>query len=239
MKKILLAFITFLSLAAVAQDNAGDAVTEKRTIMGSFNAISVSDGIDLYLTQGNEDSLTIGVSDKKYLARFRTDVINGTLKIYYESKGITWVSGEKGKLKAYLSFKMAEKLSATSGATVNAKVSLNFENLAMSVTSGAVFNGALNVKMLSIEQSSGSVMNISGKAEKIKLVSSSGAIFKGYDMAVDNCDGKVSSGAMMQVTINKELTARASSGGGIHYKGEGLIRDVSTSSGGVVKRDKG
>lgn len=238
MKKIFVAIFTFLSFVAAAQENGSDAFTEKRKIMGSFNAISVSDGIDLYLTQGTEDSLTIAVSDKKYLARFRTDVINGTLTIYYDSKSITWVSGEKGKLKAYLSFKMAEKISITSGATVNAKASLNFDNLSMSITSGAVFNGALNVKMLNVEQSSGSVMNISGKAEKIKMISSSGAIFKGYEMSVDNYDGKVSSGATVQITINKELSAKASSGGGIHYKGEGLIRDISTSSGGVVKRDK-
>jgi len=61
-------------------------------------------------------------------------------------------------------------------------------------------------------------------------------MFKGYDMAVEYCDAKATSGADVRITINKELNAKANSGGGIRYKGAALIRDVSVNSGGLVKR---
>jgi hypothetical protein len=237
MKKLFLALIAFSSLAVAAQDNGviNDANAQKRTLNAGFTAISVSDGIDLYLSQGNEESVAVSVSDNKYLDRFKTEVVNGTLKIYYDHKGLSW-SSDKRKLTAYVSFKTLEKLEGSSGSDVSAKSSLELGNFGMSFSSGSSFNGKLSAKQLSIEQSSGSDVNISGKAEKITVALSSGAAFNGYDLAVDYCDAKASSGGELHITINKELNAKASSGGEIRYKGEALIRDISISGGGAVKR---
>ncbi len=236
MKKLFLALIAFSSFAASAQNDAviNDANAQKRTLGSSFTAISVSDGIDLYLSQG-EESVAVSASEGKYLDRFITEVVNGTLKIYYNDKGISW-SSDKRKLKAYVSFKTLEKLRASAGSDVTAKSSLELGNLEMDFSSGSSFNGKLNAKQLNIEQSSGSAISISGKADKISVSVSSGADFKGYDLAVDYCDAKASSGAEVHITINKELNAKASSGGGIRYKGEALIRDISISGGGMVKK---
>jgi hypothetical protein len=238
MKKLFLSAIALISFAAMAQDNnlVNDANAQKRVLTGSFTAISVSDGIDLYLAQGNEESVAVSTSDEKYLARFKADVENGTLKIWYDNKGINWVSGEKRKLKAYVSFKTLEKLTASAGAGVTASGNFDLGNFEMKFTSGASFSGKLNAKQLTVEQNSGSSITISGKAEKIKVDVSSGAVFKGYELAVDYCDANASSGGGVRITINKELNAKASSGAGIHYKGDALIRDINVSSGGLVKR---
>ena len=238
MKKLFLSFITFISLTALAQDNntINDANAQKRSITGSFTAITVSSGIELYLTQGNEESVAVSTTDSKYLDHFKTEVENGVLKIYFDNKGFSWGASDKRKLKAYVSFKTLEKLYGSSGAAVKAQGSFELNNFDMKFTSGSDFSGKLNAKELTVEQSSGSVINITGKAEKIKVEVSSGAVFKGYDLAVDYCDASASSGAGVRITINKELNAKASSGAGIHYKGEALIRDINVSSGGLVKR---
>ena len=39
-----------------------------------------------------------------------------------------------------------------------------------------------------------------------------------------------------RANVSKELNAKASSGGSIRYKGEGLIRDIKVGSGGTVRR---
>ena len=87
MKKLFLSLISFLSLAAFAQDNEviKDPNATVRTLNGSFTAISVSSGIDLYITQGDEESIAVSASNEKYMARFKTEVDNGTLKIYYDN----------------------------------------------------------------------------------------------------------------------------------------------------------
>ena len=237
MKKLLFLSFVLVSLLARAQDTQvfNDANAQKRTVSGSFTAINVSSGIELTLVQGNEESVAVSASDEKYLSRIKTEVKNGTLSIYYDNEGLKRTSG-KMKLKAWVSCKTLEKLHASSGSEVNVKSAIETTNLDMKFTSGSQFNGKLNAKQLTIDQSSGSTINLSGKSDKIIVEVSSGSMFKGYDLTVDYCDAKASSGASVNITIQKELNARASSGGGIKYKGDGLIRDINISSGGMVKK---
>jgi Putative auto-transporter adhesin, head GIN domain len=237
MKKLLFSLVTFLSLSAFAQDTKviNDANATQRTLNAGFTAIHVSSGIDLYISQGNEESIAVSASDQKNLDRLKTEVVNGTLKIYYDYKGISWKPDHR-KLKAYVSFKTLEKLTASAGSEVTVNGSINAEDLDLNVNSGSEFNGTINAKMLSAHVSSGAGIKISGRADKLKADVSSGANFKGYDFAVDFCEASASSGASLHVTINKELNAKASSGADIRYKGTALIRDIKISAGGAVKK---
>jgi hypothetical protein len=238
MKKLLFLIVSMISLSAFAQEtkviNDPNAVT--RTVSGSYTGISVSSGIQLYLTQGNEETIAVSASEQKHLDRLITEVVNGTLKIYYDNKGVTWKSSGKANLKAYVSFKTLEKLNVSAGSDVIVNGSIKADKLDMAVTSGAVFTGAINAKELVTELNSGAVIKLTGSADNFKITVSSGGDFKGYDFAVDYCDAAASSGGAVHITINKELNARASSGGDIHYKGAALIRDMHTSSGGSVKK---
>lgn len=237
MKFLFILFTAVLSSAAFAQENAviNDANAKSRTLNASFSAISVSDGIDLYLSQGAEESLAVSYADEKYADRFKTVVEGSTLKIYYDSKGLSWNDSKK-KLKAYVSFRTLEKLTASAGADVKLQSAITVGNLDMKFTSGAYFKGMVNAKSLSVDQNSGSDINISGSAEKTTIDVSSGASFNGYDFAVDFCDAKASSGGGVHISVQKELSAKAHSGGDIRYKGTGLIRDINISSGGIVKK---
>jgi hypothetical protein len=237
MKKLFLFLACFLSLAVFAQDTKviSDPNAVVRSLNGSFTAISVSSGIDLYITQGNEESVAVSASDQKHLDRIKTEVVNGTLKIYYNNKGITWKSDNR-KLKAYVSFKTLEKLNVASGSQANVNGSISTDKLDLNVSSGAEFKGAVNAREISADVSSGAGIKISGKADKLTVDASSGADFKGYDFTVDYCNASASSGAAVHITINKELSAKASGGADIRYRGTALIRDIKTSGGGAVKK---
>jgi len=238
MKFLFILFTAVFSTAAMAQNSEviNDANAKQRTLNGSFSAISVSDGIELYLTQGEEESIAVSYSDEKYAERFKTVVEDNVLKIFYDRKGINYSDNNRKKLKAYVSFKTLVKLSASGGADVKVSSAITVENLNMKFTSGSYFKGNIKAKELVVDQNSGSGMNISGSAEKISIEVSSGADFKGYDFAVDFCEAKASSGGGVHISVQKELSAKASSGGGIHYKGTAVIKDIDISSGGTVKK---
>jgi hypothetical protein len=163
-------------------------------------------------------------------------VEDGILKIYYDNNGINYSSNSRRKLKAYVSFKTLDKLSASGGASVKLPVAVTVNDLDIKFTSGAVFEGEIKAKNISVDQNSGSVVNMSGSAEKINVETSSGAIFKGYGFSTEYCTAKASSGAEVRVSVEKELSAKANSGGNIHYKGTAVIKDINISSGGVVKK---
>ena len=237
MKKLLLSLVTLLSLAVFAQETKviTDANAVTRTLNGSFTAIDVSSGVELFITQGSTESIAVSANEQKHLDRLKTEVVNGVLKIYYDYKNISWRSDNR-RLKAYVSFKTLEKLNASGGAEVKVNGSIQAGDFKLDVSSGSDFTGDIQAKNLLTDVSSGASVKISGKADKLNIDVSSGADFKGYDLAVDYCDASASSGAAVHVTINKELSARASSGGDIKFKGTGLIRDIKTSSGGAVKK---
>lgn len=237
MKKLFLSLVTFVSLAAFAQEKVlVDANAQKRTISGSFSAITVSDGVDLYITQGNEESVAVSASEEKYMERFKTEVVDGTLKIYFDNSNLNWSTNSKRKLTAYVSFKTLEKLNASGGADVNITETLSSDKLAVKFTSGSSLNGKVAVKDLSAELNSGASIKVTGTAANFTVDVSSGAIFKSYDLATEYCNAKASSGGGIQVTISKELNAKANSGGGIKYKGDAVIRDLNVNSGGSVKK---
>ncbi len=238
MKQIIISLITLISINAFAQNKVevADANAQKRTLNATFSAISVSDGIDLYLTQGNEESIAVSASDEKYMDRFKTVVEDGTLKIYFDNKGLSWVNTGKRKLKAYVSFKTLEKIHVSSGADVMLKSIVTVNKLECSLSSGAHFAGQVDIGQLTVSQNSGSEIDLSGKTDHLQVDVSSGAVFKGFDLAVDFCEAKASSGGGVRVTVNKELNAKANSGGGIRYKGNAVIKDLNVDSGGVVKK---
>ncbi len=238
MKQILIALITLISLSTFAQDRVevNDANAQKRTLTAGFTAITVSDGINLYLTQGSEESIAVSASEEKYMERFKTIVEDGTLKIYFDNSGLSWVNSGKRKLKAYVSFKALEKIHASSGADVILKSTVSVNKLQCTFTSGTHFSGQVDVGQMEVSQNSGSEIEISGKTDKLQIEVSSGAVFKGYDLAVDFCEAKATSGGGVRITVNKELNAKANSGGGIRYKGNAVIKDLSVDSGGMVKK---
>lgn len=236
--KILLAILcTVLSLSLFAQSNTiNDPKAVPRTLNGSFTAISVTDGIDLYLSSGSTESIAVSFSEAKFEEKFKTVVDNGVLKIYYESEGMNWGTNKKRQLKAYVSFKTLEKLTASGGASVKLTSNADFNKLNMKVTSGARFEGRLKATELDIDQNSGSFVEISGSTDKLTIDISSGADFKGYELSSTYCDAKATSGGTARITIEKELNAKANSGGSVHYKGQGVVKDLDVNSGGVVKK---
>lgn len=238
MKILFVLFSSILGMGVMAQKNAtiDDADAKPRTLNGSFKAISVSDGISLFLTAGTEESVAVSFADEKYESKFKTEVEDGVLKIYFDNRGINYNDNKRRQLKAYVSFKTLEKLTASGGASVKLPVGVTLDNFEMKFSSGSLFEGEVKAKAITLDQSSGSAITMSGSAEKIEIESGSGAIFKGYDFTTDYCDAKASSGSEIRISVGKELSAKAHSGANIHYKGTAVIKDIDISSGGAVKK---
>ena len=238
MKKLLFLFLLFAGINVNAQQTKiiSDANAKQGTINGTFTAVNVATGVQLYLTQGNETALVVSVSDEKYEERLKTEVVDGVLKIYLDYKGISWLKDKNRKIKAYLSIKTLEGLTATSGADVILVNSLAVTDFKMTVTSGAAVNGEIKAGSLKVDQNSGSNINISGSVANFKIDVSSGAHFKGYDFVAENCTATVTSGAHADITITTTLEASANSGGKIQYKGNASVKNLSVNSGGSVKK---
>lgn len=234
-KLIVLLPVLFFATIVFAQDKIiHDANAEVRNVSG-FHAIEVSNGINLILKQGSEEAVAVSAASAEIRNRIKTVVSNGKLKIYFDNTG--WKDWHAKKdLKAYISFKNLDALEANSGADAATDGNINVNSLSIDLSSGADFDGMVTATKLDIDQSSGSDMHIKGKVNDLKVTTSSGSDFSGYELVSETCQADASSGSDIEITVNKELKAQASSGGGVNYKGSAVITDISNSSGGKIKK---
>ena len=236
MRKVgLLLFLLLTGTFLFAQKQINDANVQKRDV-SAFHGIHVSSGIELILTQGSEDAVAVSASNTELRDNIKTEVSGGILKISFDHNIFKLNNMRNKKLKAYVSIREIDELHAASGSHVKAEGSIRSSAMDMEASSGAIVKGDFNSGKMKVDQSSGSIINISGSATDLEVEGSSGSIFDAYDFKTENCNAKTTSGSMVKVTVNKELSVKASSGGKISYKGNGLIRNVDTGSGGSVSR---
>lgn len=232
----LLPFALLLSTVLVAQTQINDPNAQVRAVKG-FHAIKVSTGIQLILNQSTTEAVAVSATTEEHRDQIKTVVENGVLKIYYDSDSWKfWKNGDNKKLKAYVSIINIDGLDASAGSSVKIEGSIKTNTLNVDASSGAVLNGNINAGKLTIDQSSGAVINLSGSVTDLTVDGSSGSVLHGYELTAENCSVDASSGGGVQVTVNKELSVEASSGGYVNYKGRGVIKNIKTSSGGNVSR---
>ena len=234
MKKIIFCFCLLMSASLLfAQKTIYDANAILREGKG-YTAIEVSDGIDLFISYGDE-AIAVSASEDKYRDKIKTVVENGVLKISYDEKGFSW--NTKRNLKAYVSFKKLAALSASGGSDIVVEGSIKTDNLDIDISGGCDFKGRVEVNKLTVDQSGGSDVDISGKATKVIINASGGSDFNGYSLVTDFCDAEASGGSDIEITANKEINAKATGASDISYKGSAsLIGTKSSGASNVSKK---
>jgi len=227
--KTLFALIGLLcfTINVQAQKVINDPNVEPRTLKGTFTGISVSGGIDIHISYGDE-AVAVSASKPEYRDRIKTEIDNGILKIWYDSKTGISFSGNKN-LKAYVSYKTLKSLEASGGSDVAVDGTIKSSELVLRVSGGSDFKGAVDVDFLKARLSGGSDIKISGRATGLDVDASGGSDFKGYDLVAERCELEASGGCDIEVTANKELSARASGASDIHYKGKPTVKEAKSS----------
>jgi hypothetical protein len=237
MKNIITSFFSLLiSVSLFAQHTINDPNAEVREVKG-YRGVKVATGIQLVLTQGSTEGVAISAPNQEERDRIKTVVENGILKINYDYDFWKLMRGKINKnLKAYVSIVNVDLLCVSSGASMKADGEITGDKIDIKASSGGVMKAKVKATSLMVDQSSGGLVNLAGTADNIDIDASSGAVFDGYDLSVNTCNAETSSGAAANVTVNKEISGKASSGGRVSYKGSAQLKSKRTSSGGDVGR---
>jgi len=232
MKQVFLSISLLLLSTAVifAQKQINDANAETREAK-NFSTISVSNAFDVYLTQGDEEAVAVSASEQKFKEKIKVEVKDGVLKISYDDGGKFWQKLTKNmKLRAYITFKNVDKIAASGGCDIHLQGKLTADDLSINLSGASDWkSGELKTKKLSVDISGASDMTVTGSSTDLKIEASGASSFKSWDFATDNCRVQASGASSISFTVNKELNAHASGASSIHYKGEGVIKEIRTS----------
>jgi hypothetical protein len=204
-------------------------VTVERTLDGDFNEIKVSNGLDVYLTQDTNESLSIQ-ADENLHDIIITSVENNVLSIY-TTENINYAASRK----VMVSFSDISKIKATSGSDVYSTNTIKAEALELSTTSGSDMELEIEVASLSCDASSGSDLKLSGTADYLVAEASSGSDIKAGNLITKTSNVSASSGADITVNATKELIAKSGSGGDVKYYGKPEKVEKNDSTSGSIK----
>jgi hypothetical protein len=234
MKSRILFFLALLPLGLMAQKVIiNDPNVAPRTV-GAFHSIRVSNAIDLYLSQDETESLAVSALKEEYRDRIKTVVEDGVLKISFDNDRFNF-SGNM-KLRAYISFKDIKLIVASGASDVIATSPLSVDALTIDMSGASDFKGTLDIGTFTAKLSGASDARLNGKATTVTINASGASDVKAYELITDYCNVETSGASDVQITVNKELSAKASGASDVHYKGAAVVKNIQANGASSVKK---
>jgi hypothetical protein len=205
-------------------------VVSKERKTDSFTGLKVSSGIDVYLKQGDNVTVTVE-ADENLHEYILTEVRGGVLNVYSE-----YNIRDAERKKVYVTMKEINSVKTTSAGDVIGETPINAERLELTASSAGDIKLETHAKNIDIDISSSGDISLSGETDMLKADLSSAGDLKAYDLKAREADVSVSSAGDADVNVSERISARASSAGDINYKGDPKYVDAHSSSAGGIHR---
>jgi hypothetical protein len=235
--RFLLIAVTVLGMSCTVQSQSKKTVhgnhnvTKTERTTGSFTGIKVSSGVDVYLKQGDNESVIVE-ADENLHEYIITEVKGGVLHVYTDAN-----IREAERQRVYVTAKVISSIQTTSAGNIVGESPIKSDRLELSASSAGDITLEIYAKETEIDISSSGDMTLTGETEKLKADLSSAGDLKANKLNAKEADLSVSSAGDADINVSEKLTARASSAGDINYWGEPKIIDIhSSSAGGIHKR---
>lgn len=234
---MILLTLAFTSVKAQSRGN-GDVTTQERQV-SSFNAIKVGCAINLYISQGEKQSVKV-VTDENLQSRITTKVSNGTLTMSCDNVK------DASKMDVYVTAVNLSKIDADGASKVSsegllksevfglyvsgaAKTNLKIETGTFnSETSGAANNTiTLTAKTANTEVSGAGNLTLKGTAEQHKTEVSGAGNLKALEFITDNTDAEISGAGNAKIMARKLLKADLSGAGNLTYFDKDNIKKIT------------
>ncbi|HOK26111.1 MAG TPA: head GIN domain-containing protein [Bacteroidales bacterium] len=206
-------------------------VVKKERPASYFDGISVSTGIDVYLSQGDGEKIIVEADENlhDYLV---TEVKDRTLRIYFDDVSIR--SAERKRV--YVTMKDVTKLKTSSAGDIIGETPVKCGDILLESSSAGNIRLELYARNANVKISSSGDISLTGEAETLNADLSSAGDLNAWDFKVKDADIDVSSAGDADIYVTHKLVARVSSAGDVRYAGEPEIIDVRTSSAGTVRK---
>lgn len=205
----------------------GNVQTEERTT-GSFDRMKVSSGIDVYITQGDTESIKV-TADENLLKYISTEIYNNTLTI--ETKA--WIRNAKSK-EVHLVYKNLRDIDISSAGDVEGTNRMKTDELDLDLSSAGDLTLDLEATRININISSAGDARLSGTVDELDADLSSAGDLNAYDLLARKARVSASSAGSAKISASEEVNLNASSAGDIYYQGDPKTTTINRSSAGSI-----
>jgi len=212
---------------------SGDITTQVK-YFSDYDAIDVSNAFTVYVNfSETEESIEIEADDNLH-PYIEVRKVSGTLFIglrnHVSIRGNT-------TLRVYITTRNVTDY-ASSGASnfiIEDKLSANTVNIHLSGAS--YFIGDLDVNHAIASLSGASNIEVEGNADSFDVSASGASNIGDYDFIVDDLDVDLSGASNVWLTVNHELSVRASGASNVYYRGTGVVVSQNLSGASHIVRE--
>lgn len=215
---------------------SGNVITETRQVSG-FDQVEVHGGGNLYLVQGNSETLEIEAEDN-IMPYLRSRVINGTLILDFDDTENKSFNTTR-PVNYYLSMVDIERMAISGGGDINA------EDIITSSLKTEISGGG-DLKIDNIEADSlevhisggGDIRLYAGEAAQQDVHVSGGGKYDASDVRSQTVTANVSGGGDLIVWAENALKVNVSGGGSVYYYGNPTVDSSISGGGDIIRREK-
>lgn len=208
----------------------GNVVTKERPA-SFFDGVRVSTGIDVYLSQGDRESVKV-MADENLHEYIVTEVKNGILHVYFDN-----ISVRDAEMKrVYVTMKDVKSLKTSSAGDIIGETPIKCNDISLASSSAGDIKLELFANAVDVNISSSGSINLSGEADRLIANLSSAGDLNAFNFKTKEARVDVSSAGDAEIYVAEKLTAHASSAGDILYTGNPGYVDARSSSAGHIRK---
>lgn len=233
-KKLSNIMLSSFLIATILIFYASNAMSQETREVSGFSKISISIAAKVYLSQGDEESLTLE-GDEKTIEKIETTVSQNTLKIKYKNP---LFSQNNKDVTVHITAKQIEELSLAGSSELKAKTKISSPRIKFAISG----SGKINIDDLFTEDieaaisGSGNIM-VDGKSHiKTTQLSVSGSgDYIAPNLKTENAKVSISGSGKCKIFATENLVVRVSGSGRVYYNGEPVV-DAKLSGSGNIKK---
>lgn len=206
----------------------GKVKSEERSV-DSFDQISVGGAFDVYLTQGNTESLRVE-ADENLLPLIETNVSNGRLEIRSRQN-----IGEAKKLSVYVTFRELNQIEASGACEIKNEGQLNLGTLSLNGSGASEIDLTLQADKIEGEYSGASEVELQGVADVCDFQLSGASELDSPELTVRLMTIDLSGASEAEVQVTESLKVDASGASSVVYTGDPAV-DQHTSGASSVRK---
>lgn len=209
---------------------SGKVISQTREV-SKFNSISVDYPAQVFISQGDKESLKIEAEDN-VLPGLKTEVHNNTLQIFYRTTDNKHVNATK-LVKITLVVKDLSNVDFSSAGELNVD-GLKTDNLNISLTgAGNLKVNDLTARQFAVDLSGAGSMTASGIADNLDMNISGFGSFNGKELQSQSANVTLSGAGSATVRADKTLNAEISGAGSVNYYGAANVTKQISGIGNV------
>ena len=219
------------------KDVSGSGNVEDRnlSISDNFDGIKASNGWEVILKKGTENSVTASLDANLY---DYLDVHVEGSRLIIETLENAHITNASSKKIIVTFSENLQDLKASSAAVINAESVLEGERISLDVSSAGTINTEVAVRSIDTDASSAGTINLKGITQRFEGDASSAGNINAKNLKSEDAQTDASSAGHISIYASKSIHADASSAGNIEYWGDPkeVNAPESTSGGSVVKK---